>query len=263
MPRLNTRWAIAITAAILLLSGCLLLALKFWPESFWQPLEHELEQKYGIRIELESIMFPASFRAQKARFRETLPIERADVLERLSLDLSRYPAAFIDKYLNGIVIVRSLELNGLPYGGTYDVASRRIFLDSGWLGDDGSKDEAMGLHHEFSSLLMRLNPDIFNTPDWAALNPKDFKYRFSASTAANLATNRLDLVGRPQLWKQGFLCEYGQLTLEDDINTFAQYLVTGKQRWPDLVQQYPQLSPKMQLLRRWYCALELFQCAES
>ena len=258
-----SRWISVILSITLLLIGFFLLLSRYWPSAHWQLLEHELEQKYGISIELENIDFPASFRAQKARYRETLPIERAAVLERLALDLSHYPAAFIDKHLNGIVIVRSLELNGLPYGGTYDIASRRIFLDSGWLGDDGSKHEAMGLHHEFSSLLMRLNPDVFKTSDWAALNPKDFEYRFSASTAANLATNRLDLVGRPELWEKGFLCEYGQLTLEDDINTFAQYLIAGKQRLPDLVEQHPRLSPKMQLLRRWYCALDLFQCAES
>jgi len=247
-----SRWISAILSITLVLIGCFLLLTRYWPSAHWQPLQHQLEEKYGITIALENIEFPSSFRAQKAEYRLTLPVERASVLERLALDLSRYPEAFIGQHLKGIVILRSLEMNGLPYGGTYDVGSRRIFLDSGWLGDDGSKDEAMGLHHEFSSLLMRLNPGIFKIADWSALNPKDFEYRFAASSAANLTTNRLDLVGRPQLWEQGFLCEYGQLTLEDDINTFAQYLIAGKRIWPELSHNYPALVRKMELIKFWY-----------
>jgi hypothetical protein len=228
------------------------MAVRFWPESQWRLRQVAVQEHYGIGVLLQDITFPPSFRAQKARYRLTLRFERASVLERLALDLSRYPRDFVRDHLTEIVVLRSLELNGLPYGGTYDAGARRIYLDSGWLGDDGEKPEAMGLHHEFSSLLMQRHPGIFRAQEWAALNPDGFRYRFGASSAANLRTDQLDLEGDPELWEQGFLCRYGQLTLEDDINTFAQYLVAGKKRWADLARRYPRLSNKMELLASWY-----------
>ena len=249
------RRALALTVITAALVCSAILVIRYWPDAYWQPLQHQLEKTYGITIALDNIEFPPSFRTQKAKYRETLPIERASVLKRLELDLSRYPRAFINQHLNGIVILRSLEMNGLHYGGTYDLATGTLYIDSGWLGDDGSMDEAMGLHHELSSLLMWQNPDVFKLDDWAALNPKEFQYQYSRSSSANLTTKKLDLSGNAETWEQGFLCGYGLLTLEDDINTFAQYLVANKTRWPELMRSYPVLASKMQLLTRWYCEI--------
>lgn len=246
------RRAIAPIAGVTTVVLLVFVTERYWPESHWKPGQIALEEKYGIGVLLQNIAFPPSFRAQKARYRLTLRFERAAVLDRLTLDLARYPTDFVREHLKEIVILRSLELNGLPYGGTYDVGARRIYLDSDWLGDDGSKPEAMGLHHEFSSLLMHRHPKVFRTREWAALNSEGFRYRFGTSSAANLRTDQLDLKGNPEIWEQGFLCGYGRLTLEDDINTFAQYLVAGKKRWPDLEQKYPRLAVKMNLLRSWY-----------
>lgn len=242
-------------AFVLLALVALAMAERYWPESYWRPRQESLQTEYGIAIALQGIAFPPHFRVQQARYRETLLFERASVLDRLALDLSRYPRDFLRAHLREVVILRSLELNGLDYGGTYDVATRRIFVDSDWLGDDGQSPEAMGLHHEFSSLLMHRHRDVFRTAEWAALNPEGFRYRFGTSSAANLRTDQLDLVGNRALWEQGFLCGYGQLTLEDDINTFAQYLLSGKKRWPDLSRRYPRLAQKMELLASWYAAI--------
>ena len=243
----------ALSAALLaaLFAG----AVRFWPDSHWQPRLSELEATYGVRIRLQDIDFPASFRAQRARYRLTLPFERASALDRLALDLSRYPPDFVASHLQDIVILRSLELNGLPYGGTYDPRSGRIYLDAAWLGDDGTRPEAMGLHHEFSSVLLHRYPDIFRRDVWADLNPEGFRYRFGASSAANLRTDQLDLIGNPDVWAQGFVCGYGLLTLEDDINTFAQHLMAGRRHWREREKRHPALAAKMDLLRTWYAAI--------
>ena len=243
----------AISAA--LLAGLFAGAVRFWPESHWQPRLAELEETYGIAILLQDIDFPPSFRAQRARYRLTLPFERAAVLERLALDLSRYPPDFVRSNLRDIVILRSLELNGLPYGGTYDLRAGRIYLDAAWLGDDGTQPEAMGLHHEFSSVLMHRYPEVFRRDVWAGLNPDGFRYRFGTSSAANLRTDQLDLIGDPDIWEQGFVCGYGRLTLEDDINTYAQHLMAGRLHWRERAKRHPALAAKMDLLTNWYAAI--------
>lgn len=251
-PRRIPRLAAVVVAAAVLSWAVLATVERFWPESGWKARQLALQDRYDVAILLSDIGFPPSFRAQNARYRLTLRFERSSVLDRLAVDLARYPPDFVRNHLKELVVLRSLELNGLPYGGTYDFAAGRIYLDSDWLGDDGSGPEAMGLHHEFSSLLIRRHPGVFRAPDWTALNPPGFRYRFAASSAANLRTDQLDLVGNPEMWEQGFLCGYGRLTLEDDINTFAQYLVAGKRRWPELADRYPRLAAKMNLLASWY-----------
>ena len=228
------------------------LALRYWPSSHWHGALVDLEQRHGVRILLDEFDFPPAFRQGRARYRATLQFERASVLRRLSMDLSRYPPGFLRRYVDSIAVLRSLEIDGSSYGGTYDVPARRVYIVAGWLGDDGSREEAMGFHHELSSLLMKSNPDVFDVDGWAALNPAGFEYRFARSGSANLSTGMTDLVGGPPTWSDGFLCDYGQLTVEDDINTFAQYLVAPKARWPALSTEYPPLAEKMALLSSWY-----------
>lgn len=244
---------LGVLVALMLVS--VVLAVRFWPDATWKPRQQSLEQRYGIRIVLDDVVFPESTRRLGVRYRTTLGIERSSVLSRLELDLSRYPAAFVARHVREIVVLRSLEIAGYDYGGTYDVGGRRIYLVAGWLGDDGSRAEAMGLHHEFSSLLMRQYPRVFSSRHWRELNPPGYRYRHAASSFANLSEDSLDLVGSPEMWTQGFLCGYGMLTLEDDINTFAQYLVARTGRWPALARDYPPLTAKMDLLTRWYCEI--------
>ncbi len=243
---------LAVLVVPLLAWSVFQLAVRYWPPSHWRPAQADIEARHGVRVLLEDFDLPDSFRRQHARYRPTLPFERASVLASLSMDLSRYPEGFVSRYVDSIVVLRSLELNGLAYGGTYDAPARRIYIVAGWLGDDGSRDEAMGIHHELSSLLMKAHPDIFDPAAWAALNPAGFAYRFGRSGADNLASGQTDLVGGPGTWADGFLCQYGELTLEDDINTFAQYLVAPKNRWPELADRYPGLAAKMSLLASWY-----------
>lgn len=246
---------LVLVALPVLVALALLAAGRFWPDAHWQPALAELEQRYGIRIHLATASFPDRLRRQGTRYRLTLPFERASVLRRLAVDLARYPDRFVSAHLDGVVILRSLEIAGRDYGGTYDVATGMLFLDADWLGDDGDRAEAMGLHHEFSSLLLHRHAEVFDTRAWAALNPPGFSYRFAVSSAANLDSDQLDLVGDADTWSAGFLCAYGRLTVEDDINTFAQYLLAGYRGWPALAADYPPLVAKMRLLAGWYAEL--------
>jgi len=239
--------------AVLIAAG--VLVERYWPQGHWRKPLEALERQYGVSIRFDEIGSTAWLRAQKARYRKALRFERAGLLEKLALDLSRYSPGFIKAHLREIVVLRSLELNGASYGGTYQAAEKKLFILGGWLGDDGSSPEAMGFHHELSSLLMHEYPDIFRAKDWKRLNPEGFRYQFAASSGANLHTDKLDLVGNAETWKRGFLCAYGELSLEDDINTFAQYLAAGKKRWPQIAQRYPQLAAKMTLLKSWYTAI--------
>jgi len=250
---IKTVAGLCLALAVLIVAG--VLVERYWPEGHWRKPLEALEHQYGVSIRFDEIGSTAWLRAQKARYRTAMHFERAGLLEKLALDLSRYSPGFIKAHLREIVVLRSLELKGVSYGGTYLAAEKKLFILGGWLGDDGNSPEAMGFHHEFSSLLMHEYPDIFSARDWERLNPEGFRYRFAVSSAVNLRTGKPDLVGDAETWKQGFLCSYGELSLEDDINTFAQYLVAGKKRWPQLAHRYPRLAAKIALLKSWYTAI--------
>ena len=94
--------------------------------------------------------------------------------------------------------------------------------------------EDRGFHFEFGDILFKLNKNRFDENRWRESNPSGFRYILTLSLETNKQSGKTSLVDNHQLFYKGFLCDYGTLTLEVDINTFAQYLIAK----PNLIEQY-------------------------
>jgi len=222
-----------------------------WYVHDWQAaarLERDLEHRYGVLISTGKIELPG--RRGEASYRKVPWFNRLAALHALERDLGRYRPEFLKRHLRRVYVFRTLTIDEESYGGTYDPARQAVYIAASWLGDDDRYPEAMGFHHELSSLLIHQHPEIFAASEWKALNPDGFAYRFPRSTSRNLASGRLGLSGDEQTYQRGFLCGYGTLTVEDDMNTFAQYVIGKPARLRGLESRFPRLEAKAAFVRR-------------
>lgn len=213
-----------------------------------EQLERDLERRYDVRIVTDGIDLPG--RRGNAAYQSVPWFNRLPALRALDVDLRRYRPAFLARHVQTIYVFRTLTIDGESYGGTYDPERRAVYIAASWLGDDDQNPDAMGFHHELSSLLIHGHPEVFSVSRWRGLNPAEFTYRFEQSTSRNLATGRLGLSGSERTYQRGFLCEYGTLSAEDDINTFAQYLIAKPLRLRALETRFPRVGAKAAFLRR-------------
>jgi len=213
----------------------------------------DLEAEYGIDIELDELEFPARWRGRIA-YRHVIWLNRASAIEALALDLARYPPELVRAHLDTVYIYRTLRIDGHGYGGTYNRRRAAIYIAASWLGDRGDWPEAMGFHHELSSLLLRQVPGSL-IEAWRQANAPGFEYRFRDTATLALPADELALTGSPQTYEAGFLCNYGRLSLEEDLNTFFQYVMAKPQRLARLERRYHRVAAKAALARRMLGAL--------
>ncbi|HLF26042.1 MAG TPA: hypothetical protein VJG32_06880 [Anaerolineae bacterium] len=258
MKRLTLLQRFTVAALLLLASG---VAFDFAgsyancaaPESPWGARKKQLEEQYRVDICFDVIGYP--IRLLGGTFSTVPTHQRLKVLDALAIDLQAYDPAFLDSALERIYIFDSLLLQGQWYGGTYDPWHKWVYIQTDWLGDDGTSRAGAGFHSELSSILLWHHPDLFPLKAWSELNPSDFTYQRAVSSWENLREGNTDYLGDEQLYAQGFLNGYGQNTLEDDMNGFAQYLAAKPDLLQELAAEYPAVRRKAELLQGFYQAL--------
>ncbi len=160
--------------------------------------------------------------------------------------LAMYPRVLFANNLRNIYLLKSLSLYGLKYGGTYSRGS--IYIAS--RGEDHGRNDlflSATMHSEFSSILYR-NYD-FPTREWSKINESGWRYVGSGK----------DLLGRPNLLhetedllRSGFICAYGQASIEEDVNM---YVFSVIHRWRSLnsaAARYKRVKQKLEILTQFY-----------
>ncbi|MDH3690310.1 MAG: hypothetical protein OEU36_12605 [Gammaproteobacteria bacterium] len=232
--------------------GGAVVAIQLFVNARWHRMAYDLENQYGVHIEFDNFEFPLPWRAQGAVAKPSLAMFRPGVLNSLAVDLSHYPPEFLREHVSTIYVFRHLSIAGQPYGGATDTGKSAIYIHQDWLGDVGAYRDAMGLHHELSSLLLQSPQATALRQRWDGINPEGFSYRFGVSSWRNIAAGATDLIGSPSSYEVGFLCGYGQTSWEDDINTYAQYLIAKPRLSERLADKYPRVGAKLNMLRDFY-----------
>jgi hypothetical protein len=222
------------------------------PDERWKTEKALIEQDFGVSVAFDRIEFPPYWDAWTPRWVSVPVPERLQALQRLRHDLSHYDPGFLQQHLKRIFLVYALSFKGQPYGGTNDHRYKWLYLQHYWLGSDSVRKKTMGFHHELSSILLKTYITRFDEHAWRNANVPQFEYTFARSLETNIQTGRTSLTGNEALYRQGFLCPYGTLTLEDDINTFAQYLIGGTDLMSGKLDHYPRMVEKIKLLTTFY-----------
>ena len=198
----------------------------------------------------EPDMFPRDWRVPpvSAQARGLMPNQVKPQLDAVKRAMSRYSPELIRQNISRVYIVNGLSFYGLDYGGTY--SHDRVYLVA-CKHNTGIVEASF--HHEFSSILLRNHGNRFPKNDWFAELPPGTQYRFGGVEA--LRSGEISLAWSPQFHAQGFLCEYGKASFEEDVNTFAEALFTGQGVFR-LAAQYPRIARKVHLLVSFYSSLD-------
>ncbi len=235
-----------------LIAAVLFVVVQPVPANAYEALETEIEKSYGIEVEFDKIEFPSHWIAGYSPKVETVDRkDRRQALLKLRSDLERLDKKALKDHVATIFIYSTLTFKDVRYGGTAFAARKWLYIHKSWLGYSGAK--AMGLHHEFSTLLLRHNR--FPVEQWMQLNPDGFVYRLEGDGVALLKKGNTDLTGSADTYEDGFVAGYGKMNFENDFNTFFQLLIANPAKLSDLERRYPRIRKKAELLRSFYDGL--------
>ncbi len=165
--------------------------------------------------------------------------------------LKKYPIAALKKNLRAVYFLKDMKFYDVGYGGTNS-------NDALYLTNDG---EDMGytdlyleqtFHHEFSSILYRNNPLLFDDAAWIKVNMPGFDYNDPENGVGAIRNNQSSQELDSVLCKKGFLTQYALSSLENDINTLAQNIFSPGEGFWNLVDGYPRISQKVKLMISFY-----------
>ena len=164
--------------------------------------------------------------------------------------MAKYPAHVLKENLHTIYAFNSLNFYGLPYGGTFSVSKKTVYIT-----DDTSlnvKDQCIEsfFHHEFSSILLRKHPCFISKRTWKSNNQLDFHYGKGGLEAIREGNSSMEYDSI--LNEKGFLNKYSQSSLEEDMNVFAQNIFAGGPGFWKIVDHYDKIKAKALLIISFY-----------
>lgn len=173
---------------------------------------------------------------------------RAVVAQAISL----YPQNVLDENLNSVYVVKELWFYGVKFGGTNSRSS--VYIANRGINQGFTDDYlASTFHHEFSSILLRNHYQLFEEGLWLSANKPGDQYRKTGTQS--LIEGTADTRFRGKYHMSGFLNQYGTSSLEEDFNTYAEALFCGGPRFWHIVDNYPRVAAKKDVVVAFYQAL--------
>lgn len=210
-----------------------------------------LEKPVRAVTSADSTIFPESWRkAPVLASGEVLPddqIKRAQmILERA---LKKYPPQVLQADLKAVYVLAELRYSGVITSGTNSRTC--VYLKIGEVAEGFTDAHIEGVFHaEFSSILLRNHAGFFDKNAWQAVNPPGFKYLGNGVDAVRQRKARTVL--NDALHESGFLVEYAQSTLENDLNGFAKMLFNGEAALWETADKFPKIRRKLELTLAFY-----------
>lgn len=239
-PRLLILWLLAVLSPAALIAG---------------EERTLLEKPVRVMTSSSVMIFPEPWHDAPVLARGRALPEAQSERVRAILDraLKKYPMQVLQSHLDAVYVLDELRYYGVTTSGTN--SRIRVYLNIGSEKAGYTEAHIEGVFHaEFSSILLRENPEFLDEAAWEALNPPGFKYLGNGVEAVKQkkAGQRLT----ETLHDQGFLIEYSQSTLENDLNGFAARLFTGDPRLWTIAEKHPKIRRKLELAIEFYQHLD-------
>ena len=178
---------------------------------------------------------------------------RKDEIKRsrkiLNSAIKKYRGRVLADNLDTVYVLHRLKYYGISVSGTNswpnvyiaNRGSREGFTDQ-WV--------ETTFHEEFSSILLRNFPGYLAREAWEKANGESFRYGESGVQAVKDGTagQRFDA----PYHAEGFLYEYAKSTLENDLNSIAGQLFIGDPLFWQVVDKYPRMAEKTELVISFY-----------
>lgn len=163
---------------------------------------------------------------------------------------SPYPADLIRAEIRDLYFVDSLKINGKPAAGQAMVGRKKFLINCN--STPNRLETLKTFHHEFAHLVVGQNNRAFPLGQWLKANPPEWKYRHDYWTSKRQITSDQP---NEKLLQDGFIREYGQESVEEDIATISEELFTNPEKVISLSKQYPALNKKVHLLVEFFSKL--------
>jgi len=165
--------------------------------------------------------------------------------------LNKYPQEMLKLNLRAVYWLKKMSFYGVGYGGTNSTHTVYLTNDGAQLGYTDNYLEQT-FHHEFSSILFRNYPTLFDSTSWKATNEKDFVYNDPEDGVGAIRNNASSQDLDTSICRRGMLTQYSMSSIENDVNTFAQNLFAASEGFWDIVDNYPRIRRKVYLLISFY-----------
>ena len=201
-----------------------------------------IHYKYG-----PSDPFLQSLKADKSA---ASPPEFKDVIHTLNMVdefFSPYPVDLIRREIRDLYFVSSLGINEKPAAGLALVGRKKFLISCNCT--INRLEILKTFHHEFAHLVVGQNMNEFPIKEWQKANPPDWKYRHDYWTSKRKINSDHP---NANLLQEGFIREYGQESIEEDISTISEELFTNPEKIIQLSKQYPALHTKVLLLVKFF-----------
>lgn len=159
-----------------------------------------------------------------------------------------YPPGFLKARQPYVVLVGELTIMGFEGGGTVRPPDSILLATHYLLGPLGAADVQRLFHHEFSSLL--LAETAFPEKLWRQALPEGFS--FPQTDEERLAAATKFASDLEPYHARGFVNDYGASSFENDVNTYAEFLMNDPSRLARLAADYPKIAAKTDIIRRFY-----------
>lgn len=220
----------------------------------WEQLKAEVEKRHRVEVPF-ALEFPLHW-AERVKAGAPVPVEhRVRVLRTLDKGLAAYDPAFLASCVARVYVFGATTGSDPEYGGTVDAIYGWLYVDEGWLYDSEVGGIPTLLHHELAHLILKTHRLEFPEKPWREANPRGFTYSQKSSIETLREHSAADLVLRRSQHTQGFLCRYGQASLEEDVATYAQYLKGMPGTVDRLCRTYPRVARKVALLKQFYATV--------
>jgi hypothetical protein len=169
--------------------------------------------------------------------------------------MGKYPVSLLKDNLRAVYFLKAMKFFNVGFGGTN--SSDAVYLTNN--GEpSGYTDKYLEhtFHHEFSSILLRNFPAFFDSLAWTASNPRGFRYSDPENGVGAIRKNRSSQEVDTFLCKSGFLTQYALSSLENDMNTYAQYLFLPPREFWKIADRFPVVRKKLRLVISFYQKLD-------
>lgn len=170
-----------------------------------------------------------------------------DSLKGIEAALNSYPEGFVASLINAIFISGELWFDGERAGGTY-LHSWLIVASTTRPGKESNYQAALyGVHHELSSFVFNKSPLTGIT--WQKLMPANWQEANGYAQALDV-----DRSLAPD-YHNGFLSKYAETSVENDFNTYAEFVFGKEKELTELAREYPRIAKKLGLFISAYSTL--------
>jgi len=214
-------------------------------------------QQVKVVFEYSADIFPDDWRNERIDAQgQQIDLEEIARSKQVAIKaLNKYSTTLLGYNLRALYFLKSMKFFGVSFGGTNSLDALYLTNNGTSLGYTDTYIEQT-FHHEFSSILFRNYVRFFDTTAWKKANDPNFDYNDPESGVGAIRTGRSSQVLDTSLARYGFLTEYSMSSLENDLNTMAQNLFLPDMSFWNIVNKYPKIKTKMQLLAAFYNKLD-------